>query len=370
MNRRKQLVQNPEFRQFLSLVEQKLADLTPLTADLKANLIDEKAALERSRRGWRISLGDPDLDDCTRQVLQGDLGVAQRRINEIEGLVQQLDSTDECRQHLADPEAVAERLAHLDEVLMGDAASVANLELAQHIEAIRCYPDGRVILRTCQLGALADPADYCSVLEMCGAGDSSDTDESPRRRRRRTRRRVIADIDDEEQMDAANDFAVDPQRFAGLGPEWFTLDTFQVPRRLSWAEEHALEVAQFRLEMGATMAKTANQFGRTIPTIRAALRYAQDIHGVDALGKSVSASTRAFWPRDKAADVAEFLRQPGATMKDAQEHFGKSQPWISRAKKIAMENGLEVTPQNLDPSRPPTSDGAPAARPDTGEVSS
>ncbi|MCA9091448.1 MAG: transposase [Planctomycetaceae bacterium] len=369
MNRRKQLVQNPEFRQFLSLVEQKLADLTPLTADLKAELLSERAELERSCQGWRRSLGDPDLDDCTRRVLQGDVGAAQRRINEIEGLVQQLDSSDGFREQIVDPEVVAQRLAHLDEVLMGDAASITNLELAQHIEAIHCYADGRVIIRTCQLGALADPADFCSVLEMCGdTGSSDESDEDAVRQRRRTRRRVVADIDDDERIEAANDFAVNPRRFAGLGPEWFTEDTFQVPRRLSWSEEHALEVAQFRMETGATMAKTAERFDRTIPTIRAALRYARDLHGIDALGKSVSTSTRAFWPRDHAAEVAEFFRQPGVSMKDAQEHFGKSQPWISKARKIAQERGLDVeTPGSCSPARP-TSEVIPDVQADPGEA--
>jgi hypothetical protein len=62
-------------------------------------------------------------------------------------------------------------------------------------------------------------------------------------------------------------------RFAGLGPEWFWEDTFQLPRKTCWAREQAAEVARLRAG-GLTLEELAVHFGKSVPTIRAALKRA------------------------------------------------------------------------------------------------
>lgn len=135
--------------------------------------------------------------------------------------------------------------------------------LAQHIDSIRCFPDGKVIVRTCQLGALANPIEFCSALAPEGV--DAVTYEPAEVGRRRSRRRINIDMGDDEEVQVANDFAVDLTRFAGLAPEWFTEDTFTIPEKKSWSEEHAMEVAAFRLESKATMRATAEHFGNDYP---------------------------------------------------------------------------------------------------------
>ncbi|MBN8602364.1 MAG: hypothetical protein J0M26_15120, partial [Planctomycetes bacterium] len=45
----------------------------------------------------------------------------------------------------------------------------------------------------------------------------------------RTRRNVGAATEDFEELDLANDTAVDINRFAGLGDEWFTTEEWEWP---------------------------------------------------------------------------------------------------------------------------------------------
>lgn len=101
------------------------------------------------------------------------------------------------------------------------------------------------------------------------------------------------------------------------------------------AKANAQEVADFRHQTHSPMAATARHFGKTIPTIRKALRYAKKNHGIDAFGKSVSLPTRPNWSRSSAAAVDEFFQQGGVTMKMAVAHFGKSEPTIRKALEFA-----------------------------------
>ncbi|HEY4261958.1 MAG TPA: hypothetical protein VGM98_17435 [Schlesneria sp.] len=137
-------------------------------------------------------------------------------------------------------------------------------------------------------------------------------------------------------LEDAIEFAVDPERFGGLGLEWFTEDVFHVPARLSWAQAQAREVANYRLQTNKSMALTALYFGKTIPTIRAALDYAKQTHGLDALGTQISMSTRSNWSREHAAEVAEFFEDKDATMKSAVSHFDRTAPTIYKALEFAQ----------------------------------
>lgn len=339
MEIQQRILASPAFREFLEQVQKKLMERLPDASTLEVSLQAERSELERQCQGWKVSLSNPSLSATVRYALEADMDQAMERITAIEIRVAEFQSSASRSQAAVDAVAVAERLEGLSEILAAENASATNLVLAQHIAGIYCDSEGKVVVRLCQLGALGNP-ELLGVVGSAGQQDGAESEPVTRAsgRRRRTRRNVDPDFhDDEEVIDAANDFAVDPARFAGLGPEWFTDDVFHVPPRLSWAEEHASNVAEFRLKTNATMEKTAKHFGKSVPTIRQALRHAQEQHSINAFGKGVSAPTRAYWPRDNADAVVKFFSHPEATMKSAQDHFGKSQPWISKAKKIAHE---------------------------------
>ena len=68
----------------------------------------------------------------------------------------------------------------------------------------------------------------------------------------------------------------DPRRFDGLTPNWFWTDAFESPGRRCWAKEHANEVRRIRDQRGVSLKKLAALFGKSIPTIRHALKIAHD----------------------------------------------------------------------------------------------
>ncbi|TWT59592.1 hypothetical protein [Rubinisphaera italica] len=126
-----------------------------------------------------------------------------------------------------------------------------------------------------------------------------------------------------------------------------------MPKKKSWPEENAQLVAEFRLNKKLSMEKTAKHFGMSVPTIRNALKYAKSQYGLDAFGKELSRMNHQNWAKENATQVLEYFEQPGVTMSDAVEHFGKSQPTLSMAKKYARQMGEEaVTPSSSsdDPS--------------------
>jgi DNA invertase Pin-like site-specific DNA recombinase len=365
---RERILSAPAFVEFMTLVRQMLERMRPQHEFNETALEKKKSDLTAACRGWRLSLGDPDLDADVRSLLEEDLANARRRMHDIDRSIDEIRSNALRSEAAVDPAAVVERLFNLGEVLSRNCASATNLILAQHIESIRCFPDGKVIVRNCSLGALANPFDFCGSANKLPAEPQSADAEDVVTGRRRTRRRVAVEFDEEEQAQVANDFAIDPTRFAGLPSEWFTEDIFQVPERISWAEEHAMAVATFRIEQHATMEVTIAHFGKSKPTIQQALKYAKDLHGIDALGKDVSVKSRRFWPRDNAKYVAEFFSRPGATMKEAIIYFGKSQPWISKARKIAQEQSAaspvsdsvgSERPSNTDPLTDDSHNGEP-----------
>jgi hypothetical protein len=335
---RQQILNSPAFREFIERIQKKITESQPDAANLEAGLLSERAQLDRQCQGWRQSLSNPALSPIIRSTLETDWGQAMERITAIDVRITELQSSATNQREVLNPEMVAERLENLGEILADGNASATNLVLAQHIAGIYCDSEGKIVVRLCQLGALGNPQQFGNIDGPTCQDDTVSESTPQSHGRRRTRRNVPSEVhDDEEAMDAANDFAVDPARFAGLGPEWFTDDVFHVPVLVFWADDNAVKVAEYRLRTNASMDETAAYFKKSVPTIRKALRNALETHGINALGKGVSAPTRAYWPRDNAEAVAEFFSRPKATMKAAQEHFGKSQPWISKARKIARE---------------------------------
>jgi hypothetical protein len=78
------------------------------------------------------------------------------------------------------------------------------------------------------------------------------------------------------ELQEAAVMAADVHRFAGLGPEWFWEDTFQMPRRKTWPEVHAQEVAAKKKEMGWTKKQLCEYYGKCFMSIKQALQIAEE----------------------------------------------------------------------------------------------
>jgi hypothetical protein len=182
-----------ELSWFHSLVKQIEAELNALSSDrhdMRPTLEKEKDQLRERIQGWSLSLAKPDLNSTLREMLEKDLETALRRQQEID---QQLVEADALRRHaqaIVDPQQVADRLNRLADVLAAQNPTRTNLELSLHIDNVRCYQEGRVIVRTCKLGALAGSTELFGEKGGVASPSASDPAAIAARPRRRSVRRV------------------------------------------------------------------------------------------------------------------------------------------------------------------------------------
>ncbi len=338
--------EHPALIEFLGIVRRELESLDNERPDPSQALLAEKECLEERCLGWRQTLGNPSLSPTVRIDIEAEYERASIRIRSIEAEQAAQIARAGQRERVLDPVAVWERLQRFGAILNGDNASAINLLLSQHIDAIICNEAGHVVVRTCKLGALAGDLELFATSAPKGPIPETGGARFAGTPRRRARLATGDAIENDDEAAEANDFAVVTERFAGLSEEWFTEDHFDVPKVLSWAEANALAVAEYRRDSKSTMEATAKHFGKTVPTIRAALWHAAKNHGIEALGKSISGPNRPNWSRDNARVVADFMTQPGATLKSAVEHFGKSEPTIRKALLFAEESLSDSAEEN------------------------
>jgi uncharacterized protein (DUF433 family) len=270
-----------------------------------------------------------------REAIHNDWLVASDRKQALEAVVDEDRHKAEQIEELLDPKQVICRLKRLADVLAGDNVTLGNLELSFFIDRIDCYADGRVVLRTCKLGALVDSVsqfvDHSRYVQPATQGSNGTHVARPRRR---ARVRIDDELDGREDARAAADMAADPNRFAGLPEEWFFHDEFRIPEPTFWSREHAAEVAEKRAE-GMTHEELAAFFAVSIPTIRKALKLALESDG--SLGQLPRKMPRDRWHEIHATEVKQ-LKDQGWSTDQIAEHFHKSDTTIRSALKFAKDN--------------------------------
>jgi hypothetical protein len=270
-----QLQKTDWFAPLLEQIQRELDRLSDERQDACPALEKERSQLGTQIQGWLLSLAKPDLNATVRSIIERDMEEALRRQQEIDRQLSEVDVWKGQAQTVVDPQQVVDRLNRLAEVLAAESPSRTNLELSLHIDSIRCHQDGQVLVRTCKLGALTGATD-----QFAGSADGPPPTNSEEDgvRKAKPRRRAVRRIEDGEgnqaELQAAAHLAADVQRFAGLGPEWFWEDRFQMPGRTCWSDEHAQEVSRLQRETGWTRSKLAEHFGKSIPTIRLSLKKA------------------------------------------------------------------------------------------------
>jgi hypothetical protein len=253
--------------------------------DRRPELERERAGLRASLQGLSMSLAKPDLDPCLRADIEGQYAGIRQRSVALDAELAGLEVRQDRRERLLDPRRVLDRLRRLDEVLARGNVPLGNLELARHIDRIDVYPDDRVVMRTSKLGVFEG-----ALAVLAGEAPPTPADgPTPATPRIRPRPRGRLRIDETSTPGAASPEDVPPgtapDRFARVDGKWFWEDELEIPPRRSWAAEHAEEVARLRGE-GWTMARLADHFDRSKPTIRHALKLAAggDQDGIDRPG--------------------------------------------------------------------------------------
>ncbi len=329
------------FQSLVADVERELRRLNCLNEDRRPGIEHEIQQRESQVQGWRLSLGNPDLDNSVRQLIEVDLKSALLKIEELKSSLSEMNICDESVKRLVDPQVVADRLDRLGGVLASKNASLGHLELSMHVDRIDGYPDGRVVLRTCRLGALADAVDLFNDLGRKPPNLEGDAAEDGKRVK--PRRRAKLKIDDWEpargNLNAMRHWAANPNRFADLDECWFCEHEFQVPERTSWAADHAEDVFRRRQEANLSLAKLATEFEVSRPTIGAA---------IDAyLAKHPDEKDEVDLPRGgarpKKFNVEEFaaearrLWEGGWSKLKLAEKYGCSTPVVDKALAHAYE---------------------------------
>lgn len=316
-------------------IESALKDILGSHTNQPSQLQRELETLRQQKSGWKKSLGDPNLSPSLREEIHADYEHATARESEI---IQELKRREDRQQYLQNifaPSLVLDCLNRLDQVLAGDNATLGNMELSLHIDRIDCFDDGHIEMRVCRLGALAECVELLST--EGDEGSAAEADSSPQNKtgeitpRRRSKRRVEAIGRDAVEQDAIAEFAADPDRFAGLGEEWFETYEFEVPTEKHWYQLQATEVAKRRRD-GLTHAQLSAEFGVTVPTIRKSLNYAAEKD--PTLSDLPRKMSRLRW-HEEHADAVQAKHAAGLSTKELVEYFGKSDTTILKALRFA-----------------------------------
>jgi DNA-directed RNA polymerase specialized sigma24 family protein len=246
---------------------------------------------------------------------------------EIESLLMEIEHYQQQVEEMLAPGQVLDRLNRLPEVLALNNPTLGNLELSLHIDRIDCFKAGKVVMRTCKLGALAGAAEFLTEDVARPTKTRQVACDGTKRAvpRRRARLRV-EQAEGNRDLKASADTAADPNRFAGLSEEWFWEDVFQIPEKTWPFQEMAIGAATRR--PGQTHEKLAENFGVTVPTIRKALRYAAEVD--ERFRELPSKMPRDRWHEDHAHEVAA-KKADGLGTDELAAFFGKSDTTIRKA---------------------------------------
>lgn len=247
--------------------------------DERPRLQKEREQIRKQLQGWAISLANSELPGPTRSIVENEMAEASMREAQISQELNALEGTLDRVDALLDPRRVLECLHRLDEVLRKGNPSATNVELARHIDRIEVTPDGKVLMYTYKLGLFEGLIEILSHPDAARNGTCSDgaTEQTSQRvRPRLLSKRATGGLDFmSEEVDRARRRPEDPKRFEGMDLNWFWQDTFEAPIREAWYRRFAAEVLRVRTETGLSIAKLADHFQKSKPTIMKALKHAR-----------------------------------------------------------------------------------------------
>ena len=247
----------------------------------KSQQTDSRPMLERELQdiqaradGWNQSLSSSTLPMQVRRNIEAQYGAALERKAQVEAELVSLAGAEQSVKQNLDPKRVIERLHKLAELMEPSNPTELFLALAQHIERIELFADRKVVMRTCRLGAFEGLEHVLSASTGIAAVETvSPINMQKVRPRILVKRREFGATLGSSVAAICSRQAEDPDRFAGLDANWFWEDQIPMPQHESWAGSNAADVAALRTQ-GWTMAKLAKHFGKSIPTIRHALKLA------------------------------------------------------------------------------------------------
>ena len=290
-------------------------------------LLREIEVLEEQANGWTLSLGNSQISNEVRQRLQGNLDDVLRRKRLNENRIHELQSISQTIDVVCDRESVIRSLQRLSGIIANGNPSRVNLELHLHIDCIRCNADGKVTLRTCQLGAFSGALSILRT-EETATGEPMSADPGYRvRPRRRAPLRLYGEADYDDVLRDLAAFAADPHRFSGINEHWFDERTFTIPVQVGWAEKNALIVAAKR-KQGLTEHAIAVEQNVSLPTVRKALKIAKKTD--PELASLPRKMPRARWDETHADEVFR-RKQVGESLEALAREYKRCDETVRKA---------------------------------------
>ncbi len=205
----------------------------------------------------------------------------QARCVAIDGELQALVGGQERLSEMIDDQVALKSLARLANVMKLANPTALNIQLAHHIDTIEADRDRRIVIRTCRLGVfeglevlLAGTASpRRELVDSSGSLPLKGTVVTPRQRARL--RHEGTTIGPSPAATCGRDIH-DPDRFARLGGRWFWEDHIELPAKRCWSELNAERVLELRQKNDWTHRRLSEELGKSIPTIRKALKIARE----------------------------------------------------------------------------------------------
>lgn len=321
------------FQEIVGEIKAELKKLNESGYNVIPALESEKKDLEEKQEGWLLSLSKRDLSHTLRSALEQKIEEATQGIQQIEYKIELLVAKQKIQDQIIDPGQILERLKNLDQVLQSGNASLVHIELAQHIDKIVCFPDKRVFLRACRLGALTEALPHLTeVLDTELTCMETKTNDGRIRPRRRARLKTEYDST-REDLESLAYWVSDPNRFEGLDDRWFEEIEFDVPHEKHWYQIYASEVFHRRQEANLPYAKLAKEFGVTSPTVRAAVLHYLDTHpdAKDNVKLQCGGKRPPKFDLSKIGPEARVLWESRWSKLKLAEKYGCSPPTIDKA---------------------------------------
>jgi len=323
----------PWFTELFDIVSDEFKNLKGDQESAMIALQQEAKKLDNQIKGWILSLASLELPMDTRKLLGQEIDAASNRKQELQNIIERQNSALAGWNSMVTHGAVLQRLQKLASVLGKLNASRINVELSLHIDRISCYRDGHVCLRLCRLGLAPDIIDVLQLYQMEPGQETTPTLITPRRR---SRRRISTGEAPSIELNALTIWAAEPQRFKGLPACFFEEHDFNRPEPEFWYQQHAKAIAEKR-KMGMSHDELAELFDSTATTIRKALKHA--MLSDPELAELPAKRARPRWHEEKVGEVLELFKQ-GLNIPRISERLGKSEPTIRKAIEYAQACGL------------------------------
>lgn len=301
-------------------------------------LREEILILEERRNGWMLCVGSTQISSEVRHTLLSNMRDAENRLQILRHRIQELESVSQTIKIACDRDMVMSRLTRLTEIIRNGNPSRLNLELSLHIDCIRCSADGKVMLRTCQLGAFSEALDVLRTENSSEEESLSIDTECRVRPRRRAPLRLYGETDYDDVLRDIAAFAADPQRFSGINEQWFNEETFSIPAPMGWAEKNCQIVAKKRKE-GLTEQAIADELKVSVPTVRKAIKIAQERD--PDLASLPRKMPRPRWHETHADEVFR-RKQAGESQESIALHFKKCEETVRKAIVIGRKRAQEL----------------------------